>query len=852
MTDADIHAYPPGNRLRSALKSSVGLFKSFNLFSAPGKSGTDPRLLDPGTTLRHYVVDEVVSHDDVVATYHGHSTGTGREVVIREFLPASYAARAGDLSIVPRADDDGGLFNTGLSRFITEGEMVRDLQPPNVVQVLDVFAANRTAYIVTPRERGERLDARRARLGALEDRELVELAIGVLNGFEQLHDAGIVHGQFNETSVVYSDAGVPIIQFSDGAGLATLRKRIKHAVRNGTGTRANMDEVRPSVDLYSLSLMLERLSRRPAGEGQTEDVMRTSDTHRPEIIAAIGRALSPDAEERPDSAARWKMEFKQLQRQLSEPDAEAGLADGADLPNATGGAEQIAVQARENDFHDDTEQRTVPSLAGTLPVEQAEEIGQAEEETERVEETTITELPDTEMFVAETPSAEVALAEVQVEQVTAEDAMTVAAIDKTEPVATLLVAERPPQLSLADAVPGTLLANGIGTDNAPDQPRSSPGELQRFLAEREQLEQAHRCRIEDLEAHLRERNALLERSALQLRQYDAAMKQSRLVFLQRDQREKALNARIEELQRRLTDYEAATASDAAREDSEQALRRHVAELESKLAGQADALARSVEQLRQYETAMQRNSEAAAGRNEQEELLRQRIEELETALAAQGGNEQRLAAERHTMSSALAEQRLLFEESQRQLQALPEQGTSLQHASQAQLLEMRRILAGEFSRNSALLEMSRQEAQAAEAARQRLVEQTELVLADYRTRNSKIRTHEEARILEERRLLEVERDYLRSALQTANVAREQAEQLARKANEHANRLRNLTTAQIALVEAAVSSDLKRIRSGAVVASQALSHGAGPTEPDRNDALSAGTDADGDGDGEAKIA
>jgi hypothetical protein len=835
MTDADIHAYPPGNRLRSALKSSVGLFKSFNLFSAPGRSGTDPRLLDPGTALRHYVVDEVVSHDDVVATYHGHSTSTGREVVIREFLPASHAARAGDLSIVPRADDDGGLFNTGLSRFITEGEIVRDLQSPNILQVLDVFAANRTAYVVTPRERGERLDARRARLGALQDRELVELATGVLNGFEQLHDAGIVHGQFNETSVVYSDAGVPIIQFSDGAGLATLRKRIKHAVRNGTGTRANMDEVRPSVDLYSLSQMLERLSRRPAGEGQTEDVMRTSDTHRPDVIAAIGRALSPDAEQRPDSAARWKMEFKQLQRQLSEPDAEAAPAEDLDPDNIAVGAVQSVVEVQADDVHDDSEQRTVPSLVGTPAVEQ-------------VEETTITQLPDAELPAAEERVAgePVPVAEAQVAPVVPEEAITADASEKTEPVATLLIAERPPQLSLVDAVPSTLPANVAATEHTPAP--SVPHGLQQMLAEREQMEQAHRRRIEELEAHLRERNALLERSALQLRQYDAAMKQSRLVFLQRDQREKALNARIEELQRRLAEYESAAASGTAREDSEQVLRRRIAELESQLAAQADALARSSEQLRQYETAMQRNSEAAAGRNEHEEFLRQRIEALETALAAQGGNEQRLAAERQTMSSALAEQRLLFEESQRQLQALPEQGTTLQHASQAQLLEMRRILAAEFSRNSALLEMSRQEAQAAEAARQRLVEQTELVLADYRTRNSKIRTHEEARILEERRLLEIERDYLRSALQTANVAREQAEQLARKANEQANRLRNLTTAQIASVEAAVSSDLKRIRSGAVPA--ALSHDTGVVEPEVNEALPPGSD--GDADGEAKIA
>ncbi len=752
MTDADIQAHPPGSRLRSALKSSVGLFRSFNPFNSTGRPGAEPHLLDAGTALRHYVVDEVVSHDDVVATYHGHSTSTGKEVVIREFLPASCSARAGDLSIVPRADDDGGLFNAGLSQFIREGEVVRDLQHPNVVQVLDVFAANRTAYAVTPRERGERLDARRARLGALEDRELVELAIGVLSGFERLHEAGIVHGQFSETSVVHSDAGVPVIQLCDGAGLATLRKRIRQAVRNGTGARPNMDEVRPSVDLYSLSQMLERLSRRPAGEGRTEEVTRTSDFHRPEVLAAIGRALSPDAEQRPDSAARWKLEFEHLRRQLTESDTQG--AQPAAL------AATPAADLAQLDPPEEPEARTVPSLIGAARIEPPA-AG-----------------PDAEMPVGTPATEEVAAAASEpaagaepVESGSDEppEAATIAQfpedpvvdaageepadrVEKTEPVTTLVEAEPPPQLTLADTV--VLIPQTVATANgqAPLQ-SASPGPQQRF-AQRDHLDQLHRRRIAELESHLRERDALLERAAAHLRQYDAAMKQSRLVFMQRDQREKILRTRLEDL-------------------------------EAQLAGRP----------------------AAANRNEREE-------------------------------------------SQGRPTNLPARDSPLQHVSQAQLIEIREALAAEFARNSTTLQTARQETQAAEAARQRLVEQTELVLADYRNRNSRIRAHEEARILEERRLLEVERDYLRSALQTANVAREQAEQMARKAIEQADRLRNLTTAQIASAEAAVYADLKLVRSGSAPATPVLAHEAVTPEPDGLDGVPVGEG--GKGKGEAKIA
>lgn len=344
------------------------------------------------------------------------------------------------------------------------------------------------------------------------------------------------------------------------------------------------------------------------------------------------------------------------------------------------------------------------------------------------------------------------------------------AIEKTEPVTRLVEAERPPQLTLADTV--VLIPPAAARANEPTPPGSASTVPRPQPAEREQLDQLHHRRIEELESHLRERNALLERAAAQLRQYDAAMKQSRLVFLQRDQREKALRARIEDLEAQLAGRAAAAAPDSAQEGDVQALRHRVAELESQVAEQSGALARTA------------------------------------------------------------------------------QDNPLQHAPQAQLMEIRQALATEFTRNAALLEAARHEAQATEAARQRLVEQTELVLADYRNRNSRIRAHEEARILEERRLLEVERDYLRSALQTANVAREQAEQMARKAIEQADRLRNLTTAQIASAESSVYADLKLVRSGAAPSTQVLAHETPSPEPEALDAAPPGKH--GESEGEAKIA
>jgi hypothetical protein len=530
------------------------------------------------------------------------------------------------------------------------------------------------------------------------------------------------------------------------------------------------------ADIYSLSQMLERLSRRPAGEGRSEEVARSSDTHRPEVLAAIGRALSPDAEQRPDSAARWKMDFERLRHQLEDSESQGVQAARVAEPPVAGG------YARE-DLYEESEARTVPSLIGAAVTEAAAAAASAvvefapansdpTAEAESIESTTAE--PPAEATITELrddPPAAAAADEIPDDPVAAdagEDPPQ--AIERTEPVTRLVESERPPQLTLADTV--VLIAPAAARANEPTPPGAASSASRPQPVERERLEALHRRRIEELESHLRERNALLERAAAQLRQYDAAMKQSRLVFLQRDQREKALRARIEDLEAQLAGRAGAAAPDPAQEGDVQALRRRVAELESQVAEQSGALARSAHD------------------------------------------------------------------------------NPLQHAPQAQLMEIRQALATEFTRNAALLEAARHEAQATEAARQRLVEQTELVLADYRNRNSRIRAHEEARILEERRLLEVERDYLRSALQTANVAREQAEQMARKAIEQADRLRNLTTAQIAAAEAAVYTDLKLVRSGEEPSTQVLNHEAPPREARALDAAPRGED--GEGEGEARIA
>jgi rhodanese-related sulfurtransferase len=325
-------------------------------------------------------------------------------------------------------------------------------------------------------------------------------------------------------------------------------------------------------------------------------------------------------------------------------------------------------------------------------------------------------------------------------------------------------------------------------------------------AERERLERSHREQLEAALAAEREQAQQATQRAI-----EAA------VDSERERTENARRASVEEVleqeRARLKQQHAAelaAALDAERARLEQAHRRQLEEMHARLAENVALLGRTGEQLRNYETALQQGSAVSAERDQLEQSYRQRIEELEKLLAAQSEAEELLSADRQKLTGELAEQRRLLEEAKRQLKETPAQAQQLEQATEAQLSELRKILGAEFARNAALVELARQERSSAEAARKRLVEQTEQVFSEYRGRHERVRIQEEERVREERRLMEMERSFLRSAMDAANRVREQAEQMIRQAEEQATRLRALTSTQIDAIESEARIDMKRVQ------------------------------------------
>src|SRR5437762_13554546 len=101
--------------------------------------------LGVGARLRAYEIRSVLGHGGFGITYRARDTALGRDVAIKEYMPASLAFRQEDATVVARSADLGHDFRWGLERFLDEARTLARLDHvPGVVRVLDYLEANGT------------------------------------------------------------------------------------------------------------------------------------------------------------------------------------------------------------------------------------------------------------------------------------------------------------------------------------------------------------------------------------------------------------------------------------------------------------------------------------------------------------------------------------------------------------------------------------------------------------------------------------------------------------------------------------------------------------------------------------
>jgi serine/threonine protein kinase len=173
-----------------------------------------------------YRIDGFLGQGGFGIAYHAIALGSGRSVVVKEYLPLEFAVRRRDsTSVVVLRTQHRDLFERGLSNFLKEAQIVRGFDEESIVKVLDVFRANGTAYFVMPFEEAETLTERLQRTQVVPEEELRGIFLQLLDGLRVVHNAGFLHWDIKPSNILLrkSDGRPMLIDF--GAALQALSEQ---------------------------------------------------------------------------------------------------------------------------------------------------------------------------------------------------------------------------------------------------------------------------------------------------------------------------------------------------------------------------------------------------------------------------------------------------------------------------------------------------------------------------------------------------------------------------------------------------------------------------------------------------
>jgi len=255
-------------------------------------------------------------------TYLADETALARQVTIKEYFPADYAARSGTRDAAPRSRDCSEDYQWGLERFIEEAQTLARFVHPNIVRVYRYFRANNTGYMVLHFEEGGSFKAWLKGLKrAPRQAELDRIVAALLDALETVHAGDYLHRDIAPDNIIIRKDGSPVlIDFGSARGeIASHSKTVSALVKPGYSPyeqyATTSSKQGPWTDIYALGATLfhaisgKRPPDAPSRMVNDEYVPAREvalSSYRPGFLAAIDKALRLDVTERPRSIAQWR------------------------------------------------------------------------------------------------------------------------------------------------------------------------------------------------------------------------------------------------------------------------------------------------------------------------------------------------------------------------------------------------------------------------------------------------------------------------------------------------------------------------------------------------------------------
>ena len=290
----------------------------------------------PGECLLNgcYSIEKVLGRGGFGITYLATDTKLNLPVAVKEYLPEAFSARSNDLFVEP-FENKRSEFEWGLSRFLSEAQILAQFKHPNIVRVNAAFEQYGTAYMVMEYERGVSLaDYLRQNDSDRSQKFFEKFMFSILNGLQGIHDKGFIHRDIKPANLMVradSENTPVLIDFGSARSTTGSETGALTAVTTAGYSpieqhNTDMGEQGPWTDIYALAAAIREgitgevpplsLTREFAARADAED-----DPLRPlaktwanrgyshEFLQALDWGMAIMPHDRPQSLGDWKRSF---------------------------------------------------------------------------------------------------------------------------------------------------------------------------------------------------------------------------------------------------------------------------------------------------------------------------------------------------------------------------------------------------------------------------------------------------------------------------------------------------------------------------------------------------------------
>ena len=255
-------------------------------------------------------------------TYLAEQVLARRKVCIKEFFPNGYYKRdEGDNTISILSQSHVEIMSLFKKKFIKEAQTIANLHHPNIIQILDVFEANNTAYYVMEYVDGSSLNDIVKQRGALDEVVALRYISDVAMALGYIHEQKVNHLDIKPANILVraKDDKAILIDFGlskhyDEGGEQTSSTPVGISHGYAPMEQYNVGGVNsfsPATDIYSLGATLYYLvtgQQPPVASIVGEDGIGNLPAHLSSgVVSAIEKSMNYWRKSRPQSISEFML-----------------------------------------------------------------------------------------------------------------------------------------------------------------------------------------------------------------------------------------------------------------------------------------------------------------------------------------------------------------------------------------------------------------------------------------------------------------------------------------------------------------------------------------------------------------